>query len=173
MNLYGFAGGDPVNFSDPFGLCEPWPECGSGALASPGLFDPVMLLAGGIAGGIRSLFTRSAARAAAADASATAARTAPRVPNSALQRTLNELFRPGDRIAGGTAGAIRQEALTLRPTGGVFHYQKGLERIANLERILMREELSAADRGVAQGALRELQEAVRMFDEAARRAAQQ
>ena len=21
MNLYGFAGGDPVNFSDPFGLC--------------------------------------------------------------------------------------------------------------------------------------------------------
>lgn len=24
MNLYGFAGGDPVNFSDPFGLC---PAC--------------------------------------------------------------------------------------------------------------------------------------------------
>src|SRR5258708_33133278 len=24
MNLYGFAGGDPVNFSDPFGL---WPDC--------------------------------------------------------------------------------------------------------------------------------------------------
>jgi len=23
MNLYGFAGGDPVNFSDPFGLCGP------------------------------------------------------------------------------------------------------------------------------------------------------
>src|SRR3712207_1175808 len=21
MNLYGFAGGDPVNYSDPFGLC--------------------------------------------------------------------------------------------------------------------------------------------------------
>jgi hypothetical protein len=27
MNLYGFAGGDPVNFSDPFGLC---PECRMG-----------------------------------------------------------------------------------------------------------------------------------------------
>ena len=27
MNLYGFAGGDPVNFSDPFGLCPPWPSC--------------------------------------------------------------------------------------------------------------------------------------------------
>lgn len=23
LNLYGYAGGDPVNFSDPFGLCEP------------------------------------------------------------------------------------------------------------------------------------------------------
>jgi len=30
MNLYGFAGGDPVNFSDPFGLC---PACdGTGAI---------------------------------------------------------------------------------------------------------------------------------------------
>jgi uncharacterized protein RhaS with RHS repeats len=28
LNLYGYAGGDPVNFSDPFGLCpeRPW-EC--------------------------------------------------------------------------------------------------------------------------------------------------
>jgi RHS repeat-associated protein len=27
MNLYGFAAGDPVNFSDPMGLCVPWPSC--------------------------------------------------------------------------------------------------------------------------------------------------
>jgi RHS repeat-associated protein len=27
VNQYGFAQGDPVNFSDPFGLCTPWPEC--------------------------------------------------------------------------------------------------------------------------------------------------
>jgi RHS repeat-associated protein len=27
MNLYGFAGGDPVNFSDPFGLCPPLEPC--------------------------------------------------------------------------------------------------------------------------------------------------
>jgi hypothetical protein len=26
MNLYGFAGGDPVNYSDPFGLCPPKDE---------------------------------------------------------------------------------------------------------------------------------------------------
>jgi len=29
MNLYGFAGGDPVNFSDPFGL---WPCCVEGGV---------------------------------------------------------------------------------------------------------------------------------------------
>jgi len=31
LNLYGFANGDPVNFSDPFGLCIPWPDCAAGA----------------------------------------------------------------------------------------------------------------------------------------------
>ena len=31
LNVYGFAGGDPVNYSDPFGLsCEPKPECERG-----------------------------------------------------------------------------------------------------------------------------------------------
>lgn len=34
MNLYGFAGGDPVNFSDPFGLW-PCPElCGAGGVGA-------------------------------------------------------------------------------------------------------------------------------------------
>lgn len=37
MNLYGFAGGDPVNFSDPFGLCPEWVDgkpCNLNAVAS-------------------------------------------------------------------------------------------------------------------------------------------
>ena len=38
LNLYGFAGGDPVNFSDPFGLCVPMPWClalaGGGSVAT-------------------------------------------------------------------------------------------------------------------------------------------
>ncbi len=27
VNLYSYAGGNPVAFSDPFGLCIPWPAC--------------------------------------------------------------------------------------------------------------------------------------------------
>ncbi len=27
LNAYGFGHGDPVNFSDPFGFCTPWPDC--------------------------------------------------------------------------------------------------------------------------------------------------
>ncbi|HET8655017.1 MAG TPA: PKD domain-containing protein [Longimicrobiaceae bacterium] len=30
LNLYGYAAGDPVNFSDPFGLCTPMPDCLAG-----------------------------------------------------------------------------------------------------------------------------------------------
>jgi len=37
LNLYGYANGDPINFSDPFGLCPPedendGPECEKGAI---------------------------------------------------------------------------------------------------------------------------------------------
>jgi len=45
MNAYGFAGGDPVNFSDPFGLC-PWTECLAQGLANWGASR------GGVAGSI-------------------------------------------------------------------------------------------------------------------------
>jgi RHS repeat-associated protein len=172
LNLYGFAGGDPVNFSDPFGLCVPWPECGSGALASPGLFDPVMLLAGGMAGGIRSLFARAVTRAAVTDATATATAGIPTASNPALQRTISALFRAGDRIPGGTAGAIRLEATTGRAVGGRFHFQKGIERIRNLENILGREELPGADRALAERLLSDLRSAVRFAQDMAQRAAQ-
>ncbi len=47
-NVYGFAGGDPVNYSDPFGLsCEPKPQCLQGGTlkisvtAIAGLFTAV------------------------------------------------------------------------------------------------------------------------------------
>ncbi|MES2178598.1 MAG: RHS repeat-associated core domain-containing protein [Gemmatimonadota bacterium] len=51
MNLYGFASGDPVNFSDPFGLCTPMPWClmavaGGGAIASDAVAFGPSLAAG-------------------------------------------------------------------------------------------------------------------------------
>src|SRR5262249_44554328 len=44
LNLYGFAGGDPVNYSDPFGLW-PWPDWGK-------LVTGVMTLVGNYIGDI-------------------------------------------------------------------------------------------------------------------------
>jgi len=79
-NLYGFGGGDQVNFSDPFGLCskeDNWTKCpetaDQAALQSPGFFDPVALFAGALAGrivgaieGIAASFeSRAAAQGAA------------------------------------------------------------------------------------------------------------
>jgi RHS repeat-associated protein len=45
MNLYGFAEGDPVNFSDPFGLCPPCAGLSSGipAILSQALSSPFRL----------------------------------------------------------------------------------------------------------------------------------
>ena len=52
-NVYGFASGDPVNFSDPFGLCVPWPACAlvagrAGAAAGTLVGAGVGALGGGI-----------------------------------------------------------------------------------------------------------------------------
>lgn len=59
MNLYGFAGGDPVNFSDPFGLW-PCPElcagagtlavAGPGALAAMGASEELVPVVGQVVG---------------------------------------------------------------------------------------------------------------------------
>ena len=59
-NAYGFAGGDPVNFSDPFGLCPPCSDRDE-ALQSAGFLDPFLYI-GGIAGGLRAIGTRLLAK---------------------------------------------------------------------------------------------------------------
>lgn len=48
LNLYGYANGDPVNYSDPFGLC---PQCAPAlALAGAGAADEVVPIEGQIIG---------------------------------------------------------------------------------------------------------------------------
>jgi RHS repeat-associated protein len=166
VNLYQYSASNPASFADPFGLCEPWPECASGALASPGFFDPIAGLAGGLVGGARALFARAIGRAVSAQAV-----PMPTATNPALQRTIAALFRPGDKIAGGTAGAIRHEAATGVAVGGRFHLGKGIDRIRNLENILDRESLSPEDAATARELLADLRDAVRFAETQARRSA--
>lgn len=50
LNAYGFAGGDPINFSDPFGLCPiPVSDCPLGYFAAA--LGTTGAVAGGIVGG--------------------------------------------------------------------------------------------------------------------------
>jgi RHS repeat-associated protein len=69
VNLYGFGGGDPVNYSDPFGLCKDprgadfCPE--TQGRTGPGLLDPIMLLSGGLGALVEKAIGRIAADAAA------------------------------------------------------------------------------------------------------------
>jgi uncharacterized protein RhaS with RHS repeats len=56
LNLYGFAGGDPVNFSDPFGLC---PEGVAGVSARGGSRNTVIVVCADGSEDVRSGGTRS------------------------------------------------------------------------------------------------------------------
>jgi RHS repeat-associated protein len=106
VNLYGFAAGDPVNFSDPFGLrdCKGKrdPTC-SGAIVSTA-FDPVAFVAGGIAGGLRVLGTRlfgRSATSALADAIAVSAGEAGATFSASVL---------ADEVAGATGGVVSRLA---------------------------------------------------------------
>ena len=90
-----------------------------------------------------------------------AAEAIPKASNPALQRTIDALFQPTDRLPGGTAGAIRHELETGELVGGRSHLIKGADRIRNLERIMRRENLSPADRATAQRLLHDLQDALK------------
>jgi hypothetical protein len=50
LNLYGFAGGDPINFSDPFGLYPCPPDCGPIHTVSVGLGGTVGAVLGATGG---------------------------------------------------------------------------------------------------------------------------
>jgi len=166
LNLYGYAGGDPINFSDPFGLC---PEPGSEEYTGEVCFDGAAALGTvlfGSVGAARAAGGRLAGAFHHAQALRRVAREsafadgAPTAENGALQNTVDQLFRGADNVPGGTAGAVRMEAITGKAVGGKFHTQKAAQRIVNLQRILKREKLSEGDRATAQRLLDDLQGAM-------------
>ena len=85
---------------------------------------------------------------------------APTAENAALNDAITHLFRSGDEIPGGTAGALRYEILTGARVGGKSHLQKAAQRLAQVRKLLKRENLSDADRTTANAIADDLQDAI-------------
>lgn len=83
-----------------------------------------------------------------------------------LQNTLNRLYKPSQTYAGGTAGALREEARTGIKTKARNHRASAEQNVNALQRILagQRAPLSTRDRYTALRNLRDLQDAIRYFD---------
>lgn len=69
----------------------------------------------------------------------------PEADNFRLKRAFGQLWRKGDHIPGGTAGAIIYEVTTKGLVGGKSHEQKGKDRLRELEKILKEENLNQDD----------------------------
>jgi RHS repeat-associated protein len=125
LNLYGFGGGDPVNYSDPLGLCKHpmgrdfCPE--TQGLKGPGLLDPIMILSGGLAGLVDNMFGGIGADAVADVAAQRAA--AKLVPNpggklgslahrAAVATAAKELETDGYTITAG-GGRLAERAINV------------------------------------------------------------
>jgi hypothetical protein len=81
------------------------------------------------------------------------------VQNPALREALNQIYRWQDKIAGGTAGAVRFTQQTGRLVGGSDHLGKLANSIGRLQNILSKEALSPLDRNLAQAVLTQLKAA--------------
>jgi RHS repeat-associated protein len=81
------------------------------------------------------------------------------VQNPALREALNQIYRWQDKIAGGTAGAVRFTQQTGRLVGGSDHLGKLANSIGRLQNILSKEVLSPSDRNLAQAVLTQLKAA--------------
>ena len=163
------------SYTDPFGLCVPINVCT--AIIGAGVFGGIRFASNlinhrpwdenlgrdigyGAVAGLTLGASTLVAGTILPEASYTAARAAPTAANASLQNTLRELYRVGDKIAGGTAGAIRHERETGELVGGVSHLRKGIERMANLQNIISRQKLSAGDLATARSELSNLKDAI-------------
>jgi RHS repeat-associated protein len=179
INVYGFAAGDPVAYSDPYGLCPWWMGTGAicevwdayqehgirgvadlGVSASPlsDVNDGITTVMGRnlitgerVSGGDRIVIGLSA--------------VIPFVASRTLRNLVGDLYK-GARYAnpigtGSTADAIRHETATALQVHGTWHLQKGLEYLVGLQKWL-RNNPNASDRDimVARSIADDLQQAV-------------
>lgn len=86
---------------------------------------------------------------------------APSAANPGLRSIFKELFRPTDKIPGGTAGAIRHEIQTGQLAGNKSHIIKGLERARQLAKIIQKGNLSENDAATARAVLDDLLDALK------------
>ena len=86
--------------------------------------------------------------------------TKPTATNPALHRTIDELFKSKDKIAGGTAGAVRHERATGNLVRGKVHSAKADERIKNLRNIIQNQRLTPEDRATAIRLIEDLEDAL-------------
>jgi hypothetical protein len=92
----------------------------------------------------------------------------PRIEDRDLRKILERMFQPGDRLPGGTAGALREEALTGKPVGSSFHDVEGPKIANQLRDVIQSGDLqSRSDRLVARAAYDDLWEAQSDWDTAA------
>jgi RHS repeat-associated protein len=83
----------------------------------------------------------------------------PLAESSVLQKIIDQLYKPTDKLLGGTAGAVRHELSTgelLSPTG---HSIKAGERISQLNGLINSGTLSANDTTLARAIVQDLQNA--------------
>ena len=88
--------------------------------------------------------------------------SAPAVTDPRLKVVVGQLFKTADRLPGGTAGALRFEALTGRLLSRTGHVQSGLERLGNLRKVIRAGGLDKRDTRVALRLQRDLVNALRM-----------
>ncbi len=141
LNLYGFANGDPVNFSDPFGLmeCPPFcdPEDYEFLAANPKAYAERLPLAAVALGVVGAEYLTArvgiALMARLAPAAAGAGAAAGKIPFAGFQQWGREVVQWGGRASGAIERAAQmtaEQAATLDPTKvrqALDFYRNGIE----------------------------------------------
>lgn len=83
-----------------------------------------------------------------------------KIDSPALKGIIDQLFKPGDKIPGGTAGAVRHELKTGEAVGGKLHSIKAAERASQLQKLANTGTLSANDYAVAKALIQDLRNAL-------------